>query len=219
MASLQVLSRSKVKRRTKARCLPDAALTSQSGASLVPQPRFHRTSSSLCRASKGPWSGRIWTRRVWARSTRPPCSSATEEASSKSPLCVLTPPSNRSAKKKHTHPWEKEEMYFFLLCDFSLQRAYCLTEVHLDFPVWLEDSHSPSTVSHAARLSPRPPYFYQNLWVHSWNGRRSDPGLNVKTLPVSHSGRLWDQLLIFPPCGLLHMRQLEITSFFFFSLR
>lgn len=41
------------------------------------------------------------------------------------------------------------------LCDFSLQRAYCLTEVHLDFPVWLEDSRSPSTVGHAARLSLR----------------------------------------------------------------
>lgn len=52
----------------------------------------------LCRASKGPWSGRIWTRRVSARSTRPLFSSATEEASSKSPLYVLTQSTKETLK-------------------------------------------------------------------------------------------------------------------------
>lgn len=59
----------------------------------------------------------------------------------------------------------KREKYvvFFSLpsLNFSLQRAYCLTEVHLDFLVWLEDSHLPSMVGHAARLE----FFYQDSWI------------------------------------------------------
>lgn len=57
-------------------------------------------------------------------------------------------------------------------------------------------------------------YFYQDLWVHGWNKRRVDPWLNVKTLPVSHSARLWDQLLIFLPWGLVHQGWLEIMPVF-----
>lgn len=36
--------------------------------------------------------------------------------------------------------------------NYRLQRVYCLIEVLLDFPVWPEDSHLPSTVGPATQL-------------------------------------------------------------------
>lgn len=176
-------------------------LTSQSGASLVPEPRFHRTLSFFAGLRRDPGVGesrlggsehdRLVLSTAQRRRRRP-----------QNLLCTFWRRRTKKAlKKTHEPKRERRNVFFFFHLWFQFAEGILPHRSALGFP-GLAGGFTFTIYGQSCGKIVSAPYFYQNLWVHSWNKRRGgDPGLNVKTVSVSHSGRLWDQLLTFAALG------------------